>query len=229
MTNIYEKMQNARICLQEKKLRKSGHNKFANFDYYELGDIVPHINAIFLEKKLFSKVSFTKEVATLTIINIDKPEEQIEFTSPMADATSGKDNIQGIGSVETYQRRYLYIAALEIAEHDELDALLGNPKVAAESSVARNKQQATPTVSTDAQQSKGQSPSAESRPPQKTASEKQITLLENKLSQLAKKNNKSVDELKRAMGLQDLKILTSKQASTYIDKLVQLEKGAGDV
>ena len=34
--------------------------------------------------------------------------------------------VQNIGAVETYQRRYLYVSALAIVEHDALDAVTGS-------------------------------------------------------------------------------------------------------
>ena len=37
----------------------------------------------------------------------------------------GAHAIQNLGAVETYQRRYLYLAAFEIVENDGLDATLG--------------------------------------------------------------------------------------------------------
>jgi hypothetical protein len=36
--------------------------------------------------------------------------------------------IQNLGAVETYTRRYLWVTALEIVEHDVLDATTGNDK-----------------------------------------------------------------------------------------------------
>ncbi len=127
--NIYEKLQKARVELQSRSLKKSGENKFAKYLYYELSDILPTINQIFNEAKLFSKVSFDKEIAMLTIFNIEKPDEQIMFTSPMASAQlKGCHEIQNLGAVETYQRRYLYMTALEIVEHDALDATTGQDK-----------------------------------------------------------------------------------------------------
>ena len=40
MNNIYSKMQKARCEFQEKPLKKSGHNKFAGYRYFELGDFL---------------------------------------------------------------------------------------------------------------------------------------------------------------------------------------------
>ena len=124
--NVYEKLQQARIQLQKKQLKKSGKNTFAKYEYYELQDILPTINELLLENKLFSQITFNSELATLKVVNIEKPEEVIEFTSPMAEAAlKGCHPIQNIGAVETYQRRYLYMTALEIVEHDALDSVQG--------------------------------------------------------------------------------------------------------
>jgi hypothetical protein len=65
-------------------------------------------------------------MAEMHIINIDKPEEVIIVTSPMSEAAlKGCHPVQNLGAVETYIRRYLWVAALEIVEHDALDATTG--------------------------------------------------------------------------------------------------------
>ena len=129
---VYAKLQRSRIRLQSAPLKKSGHNKFANYQYFELGDFLPIINKIFHEEGLCSVVSFDKDLATLRIIDTDNG-GSITFTSPMADANlKGTHPIQNLGAVETYSRRYLYVTALEIVEHDALDATTGSeaPKAA---------------------------------------------------------------------------------------------------
>jgi hypothetical protein len=61
-------------------------------------------------------------MATLNLVDTENG-DTISFTSPMADANlKGTHPIQNLGAVETYQRRYLYMAALEIVEHDAIDA-----------------------------------------------------------------------------------------------------------
>ena len=124
--NIYEKLNKCRIELQTMNLKKSGQNKFAGYYYYELGDFLPVINELFNGNKLFSHVSFGTELATLTIVNTDKPEEMVVFESPMSSAAlKGCHEVQNLGAVQTYLRRYLYTVALEIVEHDALDAVTG--------------------------------------------------------------------------------------------------------
>jgi len=130
--SVYIKLQKARMMLQAAPLKKSGHNKFAGYQYFELGDFLPTINQIFYELGLCSTVSFTKDYADLRIVDTDNG-GSIVFTSPMADANlKGCHPIQNLGAVETYSRRYLYVTALEIVEHDALDATTGSeaPKYA---------------------------------------------------------------------------------------------------
>lgn len=125
--NIYEKMQEARVKLHEVDMKKSGNNKFVGYQYFELGDFLPHITRIFAELKLFSMIGFDDQMATLTIVNAEKPEEAVVFTSPMSTAAlKGCHDVQNLGAVQTYLRRYLYVNALEIVEHDPLDATTGN-------------------------------------------------------------------------------------------------------
>jgi len=122
---VYAKLQKARMMLQAAPLKKSGHNKFAGYQYFELGDFLQTINSIFYEVGLCSVISFDKELATLRIIDTDNG-GSITFTSPMAEANlKGCYPIQNLGAVETYSRRYLYVTALEIVEHDALDATTG--------------------------------------------------------------------------------------------------------
>jgi hypothetical protein len=71
-------------------------------------------------------VSYGQEIAELRIINEDNPEEQIVITSPMSEAAlKGCHPVQNLGAVETYIRRYLWVSALEIVEHDALDMTTG--------------------------------------------------------------------------------------------------------
>lgn len=120
--NVYAKLQAARIKLHSTELKKSGHNKFAGYSYFELADFVVPALQIFDSLKLCGVVSFGKELATLTIVDLESG-EKIEITSPMSSAAlKGCHEVQNLGAVETYIRRYLWVAALEIVEHDALDA-----------------------------------------------------------------------------------------------------------
>ena len=112
----------ARIALQNASLKKSGKNTYAGYSYFELGDFLPAIQSIFHEKKLAGVVSFGLDLATLTIVDLEDGSE-IKITSPMSSAAlKGCHEVQNLGAVQTYIRRYLWVSALEIVEHDAIDS-----------------------------------------------------------------------------------------------------------
>lgn len=124
--NIYEKLQEVRVSLQEMNLKKSGYNSYSSYDYFEMADFLPHVNRLMKQVKMTSVVSFTSELATLTLIDCEKPDARIVFTSPMAQASlKAAHDIQNLGAVETYERRYLYMTAFEIVEAEMLDCSKG--------------------------------------------------------------------------------------------------------
>ena len=124
--NVYQKLNEARERFHQSKLNKSGQNKFAGYKYFELSDFVVPALKIFKEVGLTSVISFGKDTADMRIVNVDKPEEVIIITSPMSEAAlKGCHPVQNLGAVETYIRRYLWVAALEVVEHDSLDATTG--------------------------------------------------------------------------------------------------------
>jgi hypothetical protein len=64
-------------------------------------------------------------MAYLTIHDTDG-EGYVTFTSPMSSAAlKGCHDVQNLGAVQTYLRRYLWTNAFEIVEHDALDATTG--------------------------------------------------------------------------------------------------------
>ena len=126
--NIYGKLAVARGKFLEAPVKKSGVNRFAEYKYFELSDIVPVATSIFNDLGLVFLISFDNEVAKGTLVNVDKTEEVIEFTSPMRDLeVKGMNAVQALGGVETYQRRYLYMTCLDIVEADAFDATQGKP------------------------------------------------------------------------------------------------------
>jgi len=123
--NVYKKLQEARLKLQAMPLTKSGKNKFAGYEYFELSDFMPAIQKICGELGLCGVVSFNHEYATLTIYDTDG-EGFINFGSPMSSAAlKGCHEVQNLGAVQSYLRRYLWVNAYEIVEHDALDSTTG--------------------------------------------------------------------------------------------------------
>jgi hypothetical protein len=126
---VYVKLAVARSKLRSKVLKKSGQNKFAGYNYFELGDFLHPIMEIFDEIGLIGIVSFSKEQAELRIVDTEIGGE-IVITSPFGSAAlKGCHEVQNIGAVETYQRRYLWVTAMEIVEHDALDSTTGSGNI----------------------------------------------------------------------------------------------------
>ena len=119
---VHKKLMQARVELQAMPLKKSGHNKFAGYNYFELGDFLPQVNSIFNRLGLCSVVSFDAEYASLTITDVDDG-TCIVITSPMVESNmKGASPIQSLGGIQTYQRRYLYLCATDLVEGDSFDA-----------------------------------------------------------------------------------------------------------
>lgn len=130
--NVYQKLLKARLMFLGSDAKKSGKNMQLAFKYFELDDIVPVATKIFEEVGLISLVNFTGDIACITIVNTDKPSEEILFTAPFDKispivSNAGKqvtNEMQSLGSSITYMRRYLYMIALDICEPDALDSML---------------------------------------------------------------------------------------------------------
>lgn len=119
----------------QRNVKKSGKNSFAKYEYFELSDIVPVKTEIFAELGLVDVVTFDNDFATLTLYSVEATDQHITFQSPMRELdVKGANAIQSLGGVETYQRRYLYMMALDIVEADMFDATQGRPAPASASS-----------------------------------------------------------------------------------------------
>ena len=121
--NVYEKLAKARVMFQENNPKMSGKNTYAGYTYFELSDILPVINKIGAEIGFVCEVSFSKDEAVLLFRNTEKTDESICFHSPMSTASlKGCHEVQNLGAVQTYLKRYLYQNCFEIVEADQLNA-----------------------------------------------------------------------------------------------------------
>lgn len=164
--NVYRKLAIARKMLQDKNIKKSGINAFLEFDYFELEDIIPAETEVFSEVGLLDVFNYVdggersvmredgiiekvvaSPMATLTIFNVDDPSDCIVFTAkwPELNPILNKDNVdtgnplQRAGSERTYLRRYLKMTALDLVEHDDIDANLKPAKTPAKSATKSSK------------------------------------------------------------------------------------------
>lgn len=116
------KLMLARAEFHASKIEKTGWNSFSKYKYFELRDFLLPALDIFAKHGLASLISFNHELATMTITDLEDG-TVVVITSPMSSASlSAAHEIQNLGAVQTYLRRYLWVAALEIVEHDAIDS-----------------------------------------------------------------------------------------------------------
>lgn len=121
-TSIYAKLAAAREAFHGMKLKKTGQNKFAGYSYFELADfLIPGMDCM-RGAGLIPIISFSETMATMSIHEFEGG-GVVEITSPLSEANlKGCHPIQNVGACETYSTRYLWVAALQIVEHDAIDS-----------------------------------------------------------------------------------------------------------
>lgn len=146
--NVYAKLAEARNMFLECKVQQSGKNNALEFLYFELKDIVPAITPIALSLGLVFLFNLETDVATLTVLNTENPDETIVFTMPykQLETNRGTNVMQALGATDTYLRRYLYLNALDIVVQDEIDPNLGKEPATVPVTPVKEKPKAPVTV-----------------------------------------------------------------------------------
>jgi hypothetical protein len=120
--------------LQSADLKKSGRNTFQKYSYFELSDFMPTIIQAESDFGFVNLIGFEPiDGEVFAVLTIKDEADEIRIMSPIADAgVKGVSAIQALGAVHTYLRRYLYVMAYEISEHDAIDGMDQNaePKAA---------------------------------------------------------------------------------------------------
>lgn len=129
---IHQKIARIQKNLMAMKLPKSGENKFANFKYYEMEDILPAIFKECYNQELFLEFSFSLDEAQLKVRNWNEPGESVITSVPMPEIVPlnrGMNIMQSEGSYITYLKRYLLTNLFLIMEKDVVDAIPQNNSV----------------------------------------------------------------------------------------------------
>ena len=131
--SLLSRIQKVRVGLaSEKGIKKTGRNKYAGFDYFQLSDFIPTAQRLMLNEGLFPRFTIDADTLRAYLIIYDTTaltEEgeipRIVFWMPINEKvlmTTAKQPVQDLGAANTYLRRYLYLNALEIVEDDAIDA-----------------------------------------------------------------------------------------------------------
>jgi hypothetical protein len=123
--NVWSKLLAVRNEFYAAGAKKTGRNLHAEFMYFELTDIVPLAAPIFAKYGLLLVPTFVDGNAVADVVNTEKPDEHIYFSIPLQFISEpGKfrmNEVQGVGAVVTYYRRYLYMIVLDLVEDDGFD------------------------------------------------------------------------------------------------------------
>ena len=126
--NLNESIIKIRVKLQNSKIKKTGKNKFAGFEYYELGDFLPKLNELMLEENINDLFTIENDEAKLILI---KGEEKQEYKIPFRifetpltkDGKQSMQDIQYLGALNTYYKRYLYLNAFGITDGEVINLM----------------------------------------------------------------------------------------------------------
>lgn len=122
---IMKKLLEARIKFAQANVKKTGKGVIDGNEYtfYTLNDIIPTKNNIFKELGMVDIITYNNQEAKLELFDTDDLKESITFTSPMPNdlRSVNLNQMMAIGGCQTYQRRYLYVTALDISEPDHLE------------------------------------------------------------------------------------------------------------
>lgn len=126
-----------RCELQKLKLKKSGKNSYAGFDYYELADFLPKLNELMQVEKINDIFTIEDSDAKLILV---KGEEKNEYKMPFkifdtpvnsrvnqktgeVKEVKSMQDIQYLGALNTYYKRYLYLNAFGITDGEIIDSM----------------------------------------------------------------------------------------------------------
>lgn len=123
--NIYMKIAEVNHKLNCTELKKSGFNKFGNFAYYELEDLLPTIEQGCFENGLLMQFQFDNSKATIRFFNTDNPKETYSNNIPLQSRELPNlpkmNEFQVYGSMMTYYKRYLLLNTFNISENSIID------------------------------------------------------------------------------------------------------------
>lgn len=122
--NLLEKIMAARLEFLNSNPTKSGYNRFQNFKYFELVDIVPVATNVCCKLGIYTHINITEGRAEMIVINTENVNEKVTYQIDAPAVMQDKFNnmLQDVGRSETYLRRYLYMLFLDITENDTVDA-----------------------------------------------------------------------------------------------------------
>lgn len=217
---LNEAIASIRVKLQKADLRKTGKNKFAGFEYFELADFLPTLNELMEKEGVNDLFTIEENKAILTLIKGEEKQSYmipfIMFETPLnIKGAKSMQDIQYLGALNTYYKRYLYLNAFGITDGDVIDALdvegNGAKKAPAQASAQAKAVNPAPKPAQAPAKAATPAPAVQPATGEKLASEKQLELISNLYTQ------EEISTMLARMGLTGLSEVTLSQASKMIE------------
>ena len=217
---LNEAIASIRVKLQKADLRKTGKNKFAGFEYFELADFLPTLNELMEKEGVNDLFTIEENKAILTLIKGEEKQSYmipfIMFETPLnIKGAKSMQDIQYLGALNTYYKRYLYLNAFGITDGDVIDALdvegNGAKKASAQAKAVNPAPKPAQAPAKAATPAAKPAPAVQPATGEKLASEKQLELISNLYSQ------EEINGMVSRMGLTSLSEVTLSQASKMIE------------
>lgn len=137
---LLSKIEQLKTEISETDLKKTGRNSFQKYNYFTLEDFLPCVRKLCCKYKIATQFNVIEDKAYLNVFDLETgywrrwshqlpkvKDTQINKMGqevPMLATEQEKNK----GALETYARRYLYLAFLELTETDPIDADGREPK-----------------------------------------------------------------------------------------------------
>lgn len=119
---IYRKLLKARDLIKNTKVKKEGKNTYSGYEYFTPSQISQLVHSACNEVGLLHlyklEASDKGYTAKLMLVDIDKPDESIEFEIPTSiPDIKATNEAQKLGGAVTYSERYLLMIAFDIVDN----------------------------------------------------------------------------------------------------------------
>lgn len=119
---IYKKLQLARVYIKSTPVKKEGKNTYSGYEYFTPSQISKLVHDACIQTGLIHLYRLERNesgiTARLTVLNVENPEEGINFEIPTSiPEIKATNSAQQLGGAVTYSERYLLMIAFDIVDN----------------------------------------------------------------------------------------------------------------
>lgn len=132
--NLLSKIESLKLDVSQSDIKRSGKNTFQHYQYFELKDFMPVVRKLTKKYGLATQFNVIGDRAYLNVFDLESgcfrrwshelpPYDRTTVNKAGVEtAVKGTEMEKSKGALETYARRYLYLAFLELTDGDPIDS-----------------------------------------------------------------------------------------------------------